>query len=205
MGKCPNIKKIKKIIKRLRAVLIGRQRSGKTSVINTILESSETEAEGDEHVERERFIDDRRISLVETPGWWISFSLNDLSNISKQQLVRRISMISPGPHAVLIVIRADSAFTAPDGRFLEEYVELLGPNVWTHTLVIFTRGDLIKHKDIEQCIQQEGSALKRLIEKCEHKYHVFNNSNHHDRTQVEELFKKIEGIGFIRSTSSMIC
>ncbi|XP_026077806.1 GTPase IMAP family member 4-like [Carassius auratus] len=178
----------------LRAVLIGRQYSGKTSVINTILESSETEAEGDEDVKREGFIDGRRISLVETPGWCKTFSLNDLSNISKQQLVRRISMISPGPHAVLIVIRADSAFTDADRRFLEDYVELLGPNVWTYTLVIFTRGDLIKPKHIEQRIQEEGSALKRLIEKCEHKYHVFNNSNHHDRTQVKELFKKIEGI-----------
>ncbi|XP_026120349.1 GTPase IMAP family member 8-like [Carassius auratus] len=178
----------------LRAVLIGRQYSGKTSVINTILESSETEAEGDEDVKREGFIDGRRISLVETPGWWKTFSLNDLSNISKQQLVRRVSMISPGPHAVLIVIRADSAFTDADRRFLEDYVELLGPNVWTYTLVIFTRGDLIKPKHIEQHIQEEGSALRRLIEKCEHKYHVFNNSNHHDRTQVKELFKKIEGI-----------
>ncbi|XP_026077789.1 GTPase IMAP family member 8-like [Carassius auratus] len=178
----------------LRAVLIGRQYSGKTSVINTILESSETEAEGDDDVKREGFIDGRRISLVETPGWWKTFSLNDLSNISKQQLVRRISMISPGPHAVLIVIRADFAFTDTDGRFLEDYVELLGPNVWTYTLVIFTRGDLIKPKHIEQRIQEEGSALRRLIEKCEHKYHVFNNSNHHDRTQVKELFKKIEGI-----------
>uniref|UniRef100_A0A8C2INK4 AIG1-type G domain-containing protein n=1 Tax=Cyprinus carpio TaxID=7962 RepID=A0A8C2INK4_CYPCA len=177
----------------LRAVLIGRQHCGKTSVINTILETR-TEAEGDEDVKREGFIDGRRVSLVETPGWWKTFSLSDLSNLSKQQLVRRISLISPGPHAVLIVIRADSAFTDPDGRFLDEYVELLGPNVWTHTLVIFTRGDLIKPEEIEQRIQVEGSALKRLIEKCENKYHVFNNSNHHDRTQVEELFNKIEGI-----------
>uniref|UniRef100_A0A8C2AG83 AIG1-type G domain-containing protein n=1 Tax=Cyprinus carpio TaxID=7962 RepID=A0A8C2AG83_CYPCA len=182
-----------RFVTELRAVLIGRQHCGKTSVINTILETR-TEAEGDEDVKREGFIDGRRVSLVETPGWWKTFSLSDLSNLSKQQLVRRISLISPGPHAVLIVIRADSAFTDPDGRFLDEYVELLGPNVWTHTLVIFTRGDLIKTEVIEQRIQEEGSALKRLIEKCENKYHVFNNSNHHDRTQVEELFNKIEGI-----------
>ncbi|XP_073682462.1 GTPase IMAP family member 8 [Garra rufa] len=164
-------------------------------MINTILETSETEAEGDEHVKREGFFDGRKVSLVETPGWWKTFSLKDLSNISKQQLVRRISLVSPGPHAVLIVIRADSPFTDTDGRFLEEYVELLGPNVWTHTLIIFTRGDLIKREDIEKHIQEEGSALKRLIEKCENKYHVFNNnSNHHDRTQVKELLMKIEQI-----------
>ncbi|XP_026130522.1 GTPase IMAP family member 8-like isoform X2 [Carassius auratus] len=177
----------------VRAVVIGKHHSGKTSVINTILETR-TEAEGDEDVKREGIIDGRRVSLVETPGWWKTFNLSDLSNLSKQQLVRMISLISPGPHVVLIVIQADSAFIDTDGRFLEDYVELLGPNVWTHTLVIFTRGDLMKPEDIEQNIQKDGSALKRLIEKCENKYQVFNNSNHHDRTQVKELFKKIEGI-----------
>ncbi|RXN34221.1 GTPase IMAP family member 8-like protein [Labeo rohita] len=182
--------------KEFRAVLIGRRHSGKTSVINTILETSETETEGstDDHVKREGFVDGRKVSLVETPGWWKTFILKDLSNISKQQLLRRISLISPGPHAVLIVIRGDSPFTDTDRKFLEEYVELLGPNVWTHTLIIFTRGDLIKQEDIEQHIREDGSALKRLFEKCENKYHVFNNSNHHDRTQVKALFKKIEGI-----------
>ncbi|XP_052424695.1 GTPase IMAP family member 8-like [Carassius gibelio] len=177
----------------LRAVLIGKHHCGKTSVINTILETR-TEAEGDEDVKREGIIDDRRVSLVETPGWWKTFNLSDLSNLSKQQLVRMISLISPGPHVVLIVIQADSAFTENDGRFLEDYVEMVGPNVWTHTLVIFTRGDLMKPEDIEQNIQKDRSGLKRLIEKCENKYQVFNNSNHYDRTQVKELFKKIKGI-----------
>ncbi|RXN34220.1 GTPase IMAP family member 8-like protein [Labeo rohita] len=135
----------------LRAVLIGRRHSGKTSVTNTILETSETETEGstDEHVKREGFVDGRKVSFVKTPGWWKTFNLKDLSIISKQQLLRRISLILPGPHAVLIVIRADSPFTDTDSSFLEEYVELLCPNVWTHTLIIFTRGDLLKQEDIE--------------------------------------------------------
>ncbi|XP_048028483.1 GTPase IMAP family member 8-like [Megalobrama amblycephala] len=179
----------------LRAVLLGRHHSGKTSVINTILETSETEAKGSaDNVKREGFIDGRRVSLVETPGWWKTFSLSDLSNISKQQLVRRMSLTSPGPHAVMIVIRADCTFTDTDRKFLEEYVELLGPNVWTHALVILTRGDLVKQEHIEQNIQESGSALMRLVEKCENRCHVFNNLNHHDRTQVTELLKKIEGI-----------
>ncbi|RXN23028.1 GTPase IMAP family member 8-like protein [Labeo rohita] len=135
----------------LRAVLIGRRHSGKTSVTNTILETSETETEGstDDHVKREGFVDGRKVSFVKTPGWWKTFNLKDLSIISKQQLLRRISLILPGPHAVLIVIRADSPFTDTDSSFLEEYVELLCPNVWTHTLIIFTRGDLLKQEDIE--------------------------------------------------------
>ncbi|XP_056099002.1 GTPase IMAP family member 8-like isoform X2 [Rhinichthys klamathensis goyatoka] len=174
----------------LRVVLLGSRQTGKTSVIDTILGTSATH----ELVKREGFIDGRRLRLVETPGWWKTFSLNDLSNICKQQLARRIALTSPGPHVVLIVIRADRTFTDSDGKFLEEYVELMGANIWPHTLIIFTRGDLIEREHIEQRVQDPGSALKRLVEKCDDKYHVFNNSNRHDRTQVTELLKKIEGI-----------
>lgn len=174
----------------LRVVVLGKCQTGKTSVIDTILETSATEG----LVKREGVLDGRRVSLVETPGWWKTFSLNDLSNICKQQLVRRLSLTSPGPQVVLVVIRADRPFTDSDGKFLEEYVELMGANIWTHTLIIFTRGDLIQRKHIEQHVQDAGSALKRLIDKCGDKYHIFNNSNHHDRTQVTELLKKIKGI-----------
>ncbi|CAM4731304.1 unnamed protein product [Leuciscus chuanchicus] len=176
--------------KELRVVVLGKRPTGKTSVIDTILGTSATE----ELVKREGVIDGRRVSLVETPGWWKTFSLNDLSNICKQQLVLRLSLTSPGPHVVLVVVRADRTFTDSDGKFLEEYVELMGANIWTHTLIIFTRGDLIQRKHIEEHVQDPESALKRLIEKCGDKYHVFNNSNHHDRTQVTELLDKIEGI-----------
>lgn len=178
--------------KELRAVLLGKHHSGKTSVINTILQSREAEVKVSADVKTEGFIDGRRICLIETPGWWKTFNLTDLSNISKQQLIRRISLTSPGPHAVLIVIRADRTFTDTDASFLEKNVDLLGGNIWTHSLVVFTRGDLIKQGDIERKIQE--SALSRIIGKCENKYHVFDNSNPHDRTQVKELIEKIEGI-----------
>ncbi|XP_051957334.1 GTPase IMAP family member 8-like [Xyrauchen texanus] len=178
----------------LRAALLGWHSSGKTSVINTILAASEVEIKEltDENVKREGFIDGKRVLLVETPGWWKEFSLNDLSNISKQQLVRRVSQCSP--HAVIITIQADLKFNESDGKGLVEHVELLGPNVWAHAIVLFTRGDLIKEKDIERDIKRAGPALKRLIEKCGNEYHVFNNSNHHDKTQITELLEKMVGI-----------
>ncbi|XP_056324333.1 GTPase IMAP family member 8 [Danio aesculapii] len=178
--------------KELRVVLLGKHHSGKSSVINAILRSSETDAKISTDVKTEGFIDGRRICLIETPGWWKTFNLTDLSNISKQQLIRRISLISPGPHAVLIVIRADCTFTETDAEFLEKNVDLLGENIWTHSLIIFTRGDLVKQEDIERRIQE--SALSRIISKCENKYQVFDNSKSHDRSQVKELIREIEGI-----------
>ncbi|TRZ04064.1 hypothetical protein DNTS_012189, partial [Danionella cerebrum] len=172
----------------LRGVLLGKHESGKTSVINTILGNTFTE------VKREGLIDGTKLSLIETPGWWNTFSLNDLSKISKQELVRRVSLVTPGPHVILITIRADSVFSNTDEKFLEDYMELLGPKIWTRTLVIFTRGDVVPKETIERNIQEAGSGLSRLIEKCENNYHVFNNKMQQDRTQVTELIKKIQGI-----------
>ncbi|TRZ03612.1 hypothetical protein DNTS_026836, partial [Danionella cerebrum] len=172
----------------LRGVLLGKHESGKTSVINSILGNTFTE------VKREGLIDGTKLSLIETPGWWNTFSLNDLSKISKQELVRRVSLVTPGPHVILITIRADSVFSNTDEKFLEDYMELLGPKIWTRTLVIFTRGDVVPKETIERNIQEAGSGLSRLIEKCENNYHVFNNKMQQDRTQVTELIKKIQGI-----------
>ncbi|KAL1265325.1 hypothetical protein QQF64_003352 [Cirrhinus molitorella] len=298
----------------LRAVLIGRRYSGKASVINTILETSETEAEEDEHVKREGFIDGRRVSLVKTPGWWKTLILKDLSNISKQQLnngkhfdiekvkevnkqweenktrasfrksrvqkerstvqekayMRRLEEIrvvlfgwvlagksssgntilnrdefavggktregkrgfgdvdgrkmtvlnTPGwwkyfgsefnpdfigstilesvseckkfPHAMLLVIPADTSFQKEQKRIIEQNMVTLGDDVWRHTIVLFTWGDRFKDISIEQHIEAEGEALQWLIEKCRNRYHIFDNTDKKNRDQVSELLQKID-------------
>ena len=72
-------------------------------------------------------------------------------------------------------------------------MQLLGETVWSNTMILFTRGDRLGGKSIEQYIESEGEgALQRLVEKCENRYHVFNNKNRGDDTQVTELLDKIE-------------
>lgn len=59
-------------------------------------------------------------------------------------------------------------------------------------MVLFTCGDYLGEKTIEQHIESEGDALKWLIERCRNRYHVFNNKDKSDSSQVTLLLEKID-------------
>ena len=56
-------------------------------------------------------------------------------------------------------------------------MELLGENVWRHTMVLFSGGDLLGGQSIQTFIQSEGEALQRLLWRCGNRYHVLSNVN----------------------------
>ncbi|XP_050985250.1 GTPase IMAP family member 9-like [Labeo rohita] len=71
-------------------------------------------------------------------------------------------------------------------------MEPLGERVWNHMLVLFTVGAELGETPIELFIASEGDALQWLTEKCGNRYHVLNNKNCGDGSQVTELLEKIE-------------
>ncbi|KAL4000228.1 tumor necrosis factor receptor superfamily member 16 [Sarotherodon galilaeus] len=73
-----------------------------------------------------------------------------------------------------------------------EHMKLLGEWVWWYTMMLFTCGDYLGVKTIEQHIKSEGEALKWLIEKCLNRYQVFNNRDKSNLSQVTKLLQKIE-------------
>lgn len=71
-------------------------------------------------------------------------------------------------------------------------MKLLGKRVWRYTMVLFTCEDFLGEKTIEQHIESEGDALKWVIESCSNRYHVFNNEEKGNLSQVTMLLDKID-------------
>ncbi|MBN3312462.1 GIMA8 GTPase, partial [Atractosteus spatula] len=171
----------------IRIILLGERGSGKSSAGDTILgrEEFDTWRVTEECVKRQSEVAMRQITVVDTPDWDEWLIGNDPQQI-RQEIV---PLCPPGPHTLLLVIDLDSN---TDWRSVKEHLDLLSKRVWRHTIVLFTWGDTLRDTDIEQHIERRGKNLQGLVEKCGNRYHVLNNKNRGDRTQVTELLEKIE-------------
>ncbi|KAB5522709.1 hypothetical protein PHYPO_G00162600 [Pangasianodon hypophthalmus] len=177
----------------VRSVLLGCRNAGKSSSGNTILGREDFDLqESAQCVMRHGEVAGRKITVVEAPGWQRNKAVRNSSDLLKQEIVHSVSMCPPGPHAVLLVLRLDFKSWKSEKNVLQGYLNLLGDNVWHHTIVLFTFGDSLGDSTIEQHIERGEAYIQWLIEKCGNRYHVFNNKKRDDDSQVTELLEKIE-------------
>ncbi|KAM8875242.1 GTPase IMAP family member 8-like [Spinachia spinachia] len=179
----------------VRLVLIGGRWSGKSFSGNTILRKDLLECGRTRTAQtevRHATVEGRQLVVVDGPGWSGSLSLAEIPEADKQQFKLNASACPPGPHAFLLVVPVDTAFTAESRREVEEHMKLLGGRAWTHTLLLFTCGDFLGGKTIEQHIESEGEPLRWLTERCGNRYHVFHNKDKGNLRQVPELLEKVE-------------
>ncbi|RXN13388.1 GTPase IMAP family member 8-like protein [Labeo rohita] len=135
----------------------------------------------------------RKIHPLET--WFQSQGLfdTDLTNEEIQrEITNCISMTLPGPHVFLLLIPL-GRFTEEEAKSVKIIQEMFGENSLMYTIVLFTNGDKLKNKTIEQFLDEPGSALKKLIESCGNRFHVFNNQTG-EQTQVTDLQQKIDNM-----------
>ncbi|XP_072039686.1 GTPase IMAP family member 4-like isoform X2 [Amphiura filiformis] len=158
---------------------------------------------------------DYRVSIVDTPGLF-----DTINCIAERDVLKRsISLISPGPHAILLTIKV--------GRFTEEVIRGIGQmrksfgrESTRFLIVVFTHVDYLFDDDDDDSEDEEGNRhsiderrarklqqyvdrisgpCRNLLEDCSMRYvgvnSKFKSTSEENRQQVHQLLSMIETDG----------
>uniref|UniRef100_A0A3Q4GHZ5 AIG1-type G domain-containing protein n=1 Tax=Neolamprologus brichardi TaxID=32507 RepID=A0A3Q4GHZ5_NEOBR len=171
----------------MRIVLLGRTGTGRSSSGNTILGRSAFLVDVSpcsvtaQCKKQSGIVGRRSISVIDTPGLFHT-------HLSSQEVMAEVGQCvgfsSPGPHAFLVTLQL-GRFTHEEREAFEWIKARFGPEVMRFTMVLFTCGDQLKGKRIEDFLE-ESQELSEFVSSCHGGYHVFDNSRQEETDEVVE-------------------
>ncbi|KAM6932082.1 GTPase IMAP family member 8-like [Lycodopsis pacificus] len=174
----------------LSLILLGRRKSGKSSAGNVILdrEAFRVDVKTTRCSAGRARVSGWAVTVVDTPGWSL-FGLANTKEVRTEIGCSPFLCSQRSKVSFLLVVPVDS-FREKDRRAVETNLGVLGSDVWSSTAVLFTFGEELRGRTVEDHVERSGRPLQWLLDRCGHRFQLLD-TNTGGGTRVEQLLEMV--------------